>query len=311
VELERSLFNEFLKSVFISKQKQSCKVILLKDGLPSIIVQIEAIIFNNGQECRAVVQNITEIIQKEKLSHQLEFIQVARANSMGELASAIAHEINQPFCVIVNYINGCMRRLESNNYDIAEIIDVMRMTTKQIELVGEIVHHMKNILRQDVTYYKPVSINEIAQAAASQIQKETHYDLTILLELELAHSIPLVNADYIQIEVVILNLLRNGLESIYKTHIEKPKLILRTELQKNMIIVSVLNNGTHYSLEEEMHLFEPCFTTKKSGMGMGLSISRTIIEAHSGHLSSYKIPVKGVCFQFSLPLYWKNNEFHQ
>lgn len=305
---ECDIFNELLKKVFTTQDKQSCEVTLSKDDSPFLIVQIEATIFNNGQECRAVVQDITERKQKEKLArlHQLELTQVSRVNSMGELASALAHEMNQPLAVILNYVNGCIRRLESNNYTIDEIIDVMRLTAKQVELAGNIMHHMKNIVRQDMTYYKLASINEIAEAAVSQIQKEPHYDSSVTIELQLENNLPLVNVDYIQIELVILNLLRNSIESFQKFKVDRPKLILRTNLQNDFINVSVIDNGPHYSLDEEMHLFKPCFTTKKMGMGMGLSISRTIVEAHLGYLSSNKLSVTGVCFQFTLPIYKAN-----
>lgn len=304
IEDNRSIFIDFLKKVFLTQQKQSCEIAILKKNQENRIVQIDAKMSTHGQECRAMAKDVTEPIQQEKLArlHQLELTQVARSNSMGELASVIAHEINQPLAVIVNYVNGCVRRLESNNYKISEILNVMRLVSKQAELAGKIMHHMKNIARQDETYYKPVLINSIAKAATSQIQKETHYNFSITLALELADNLPLVNVDHIQIELVILNLLRNSLESISKANIDKPKITLRTECQNEMIIVSVTNNGPHYSTEEEAHLFAPSFTTKKTGMGMGLSISRTIIEAHTGRLTSHKMPVFGVCFQFSLPI---------
>lgn len=304
IEDNRPIFTDFLKKVFLTRQKQSCEITLLKKNLEKRVVQIEATMSNHGEECRAMLKDITEQIQQEKLArlHQLELTQVARSNSMGELASVLAHEINQPLAVIVNYVNGCIRRLESNNYKIPEILNVMRLVSKQAELAGKIMHHMKNITRQDETYYKPVSINQIVKDATSQIQKETHYNFSITLALELTDNLPLVNADHIQIELVILNLLRNSLESFSKANIAKPKITLRTELQQEMIIVSVTNNGPHYSAEDEIHLFKPCFTTKKNGMGMGLSISRTIIEAHAGRLASHRMPLFGVCFQFSLPI---------
>lgn len=297
------IFNNFLKNIFKTQQKQSCILTLSQNGVSAMIIQIEAEICSNGHECRAIVQDITERVQKEKLSrlHQLELVKMTRLNSMGALASAIAHEINQPFAIIANYVNGCIRRLESNNYKLSEILDIMRLTSKQVELAGEIIHHMKSLVRQDETFYKQCSINEIAESAAAQIKEEIHYDFSIPIELKFSNYLPSVKVDPIQIELVILNLLRNSLEAIYRAKIIKPKLTLCTELQNNMIIVSIIDNGLPYSLEEELHLFEPSFTTKKNGMGIGLSISRTIVEAHGGHISSYKLPVTGVCFQFSLP----------
>jgi PAS domain S-box-containing protein len=310
VKEDNLVFHGLLKKAFTTQQKQSCEVKLLKHGLSFMILHIEATSLNNGQEYRAVVQDITEQKEKEKLAHlhQQELTQVARVKSMGELASAIAHEINQPLSIILNYVNGCVRRLESNNYKIAEILDVMHLVVKQVELAGEIMHHMKDIMRQDERFYKPASINNIAQAAASQLQNEMHNNLSVLLELKLADNLPSVNVDHIQIELVILNLLRNSLEAVYKGNVAAPKIILRTERQNNMMIVSITNNGPHYSLEEEAHLFEPRFTTKSHNEGMGLSISRTIVEAHLGRLSSHKMSIFGVCFQFSLPIIVEEHE---
>jgi two-component system, LuxR family, sensor kinase FixL len=299
-----AIFNDFIKRVFKTQKSQSCEVTLSKINHSTRIVQIEATIFNKGKECRAVVHDITERKQKEKLDrlHQLELTQVARVKSMGKIANTIANEINQPLTVIVKYVNGCMRRLESNNYKVSEILEIMRLTSKQVELAGQIMHHMKNVVSQDEAYYKLVSINDIARAAASQIQEEMDNALCVPLKLDLANNLPQIKVDHLQIELVILNLLRNGLESISKVKRAKPKLILRTQRQENMVMISVIDNGPHYTKEEEIHLFDPSFNTLKNGIGMGLSISRTIVEAHLGHLSAYKMPVLGVCFQFSLPL---------
>jgi PAS domain S-box-containing protein len=304
------IFKALLDRVFATRVRQNCELTIVRNDHSSMILQIEAKLYNNGQDCQAVVQDITEQRRRENLArlHQVELTQIARVNSMGELASAIAHEINQPLTVILNYVNGCVRRLEDNNYKIEEILDVLRIVAKQVELAGKIMHHMKNIVRQDETYYKSVFINDIAEAATSQIQKEMQYYLSAPLELDLSDNLPLVNADHIQIELVILNLLRNSFESVCNANVENPKIILRTCRQDDMIVVSVTDNGPHYSTEVESHLFEPCFTTKKAGAGMGLSISRTIIEAHSGHLSSKRLPVVGVCFQFSLPAIMKEYE---
>lgn len=303
-EDKRFTFNDFLKKVFGVRAKHSCEIALLKSGLESKLLYLEATALDNGKECRAVVQDITERIQKEKLArlHQRELNQVMRMNSMGELASAIAHEINQPLGIIVNYANGCVRRLESNNYEVSEILNVMRLVVKQAELAGEIMHHMQNITHQDATYYKRVSINDIVETAALQIQEEIYYDLSGTLELNLGDNLPMVNADYIQIELVVLNLLRNSLEATCHANVKNPKILLHTEYRNNRVFVSITNNGPHYLLEEEAYLFKPSFTTKKTGMGKGLSISRTIIEAHLGYLSAHKMPIVGVCFQFSLPI---------
>lgn len=304
VSEESSVFSELIKKVFTTQQKQSCEVSLLRKELLPIMVHIEATIFNQGTECRAVVQDITERIQKEKLAqlHQRELTQVSRVNSMGELASAIAHELNQPLSIILNYVNGCIRRLESNNYKIPKIVEKMKLSAKQVELAGNIVHHMKNLVRQDEILYKRVSINDIAEAASAQLQKESHDNFALPLELRLADNLPLLNADHIQIELVILNLLRNSMEAVRKAKMANPKILLCTERLQNNIVVSITNNGPHYSVDDEIHLFEPCFTTKKNGTGLGLSISRTIVEAHMGRISSHKLPITGVCFQFSLPI---------
>lgn len=296
------VFNDLLKKVFRSEQRQSCEVKLSKNGECFMVIQIEATLFK-GQECRGIVQDITDRVEKEKWAqkHQMELEQVARINSMGELASSIAQKLNHPLTVVINYVNGCVRDLESNNYEASEVLEAMRVAAKQIELVGDIMQHMKKVVRQHESSYKLISINEVAEVAVSQIQKEPDYDVTVPLILELENELPLVSGDHIQIELVILNLLRYSLEAVHKAKVAKPKLILRTERQNSMIIVSVINNGPHYSEEDERQLFEPSFTTKKEGLGM-LSISRTIVEAHSGRLSSYKLSTFGVCFQFTLPV---------
>ncbi len=302
---QRSRFQQFLANIFDKQQKDSCNIITEKKDKTLMHLKIEGTTFNHAQECRLVVQDVTEQVKSDKIArqHLLELKQVMRSNSLGELASAIAHEVNQPLSTIINYVNGCIYRIECNNYDISEILKVMRIVLKQVKQSGDIIHHMKDLMRQDNTSYHLEDINQIAQSTILQFNELNNDNNPIPIKLDLAANLPKMKVNSIQIEIVILNLLRNAFDAIQKGNIDKPMLLLRTESIGQKIIVSVINNGPHYSDQEYVHLFEPFFTTKKKRMGLGLSICKTIIDAHYGKLTSHKISPAGVCFQFSLPIH--------
>lgn len=254
---------------------------------------------------RGADRDITERKRTEEWArqHQQELTHVSRINFMGEMASALAHELNQPLAAIVNYTSGCVRRLETSFSEQTQMLHAMRQVIMQAERAGEIIHRMKDFVRKGKLYYEVVNINDVIH----EIITLTNYEITQMataLKLNLANDLLPVRIDRIQIQQVVLNLLRNAIDAMQENKIVNPEIILRSEkLTADTIEISVLDNGPGIASDLENKLFEPYFTTKPHGMGMGLAICRTIIEAHGGHLAVRPNPVGGgTWFYFTLPV---------
>jgi PAS domain S-box-containing protein len=240
---------------------------------------------------------------------------VAKMRSMGELASALAHELTQPLAAINNFATGCVCRLESGNYQPQELLEAMKQTEQQAVRAGEIIHHMKSFVRQRKLYYEEIDLHEVIREVVVLIKKEWALSMEesapplAEIRLEFARSPVCLTVDRIQIELVLLNLLRNSIEAITEAvSLVNREVIIRTQfITTEWAIVSIIDTGPGFNQNTAEQLFEPCFTTKQEGLGMGLSISRTIVEAHGGQISAKSVNKNGACFEFSLPIRQKIN----
>jgi two-component system sensor kinase FixL len=258
-------------------------------------------------QCNALVHDISERKLMEKLTrqHQLKIEQAARVNSVGELTIALAHELNQPLTAIGNYIRGSIHRLNSDHYQIADIIQAMRLAAEQSERAGEIIHRIKNFIRKGQLYFETVDINELVGSIVMLLKAELA-DLQIETVYELEPDLPKLTADKLQIEQVMINVIRNSLEAMRDAQTISPKITIRTVLlHKQAIRVDIIDNGPGFSSNFNQAM-EPYFSTKPYGMGLGLSICRTIIEAHGGQLLIKSPAVGGAWVQFTLSLQVNN-----
>jgi two-component system sensor kinase FixL len=250
--------------------------------------------------------DITQRKQMEAWFHQhaQELSKIERINTMGEMASTLAHELTQPLASIASYIEGCTRRLKSKNFDMQAIVSVLEEAVSQVERSGEIIHRMKNFIRQGILTYEYGDINLLIEETIRLIEKElSSYATKIKIIHEKNDSLPVVKMDRIQIQQVVLNLLRNAAQAIDHNKISSPLIFIKTErMNKKSIKVSIIDNGPGILKKNEARLFEPYFTTKKNGVGIGLAICRTIIEAHRGHLFFLPVTTGGAEFYFVLPM---------
>lgn len=247
--------------------------------------------------------------RERKQQRRLELAETDRLSTIEEISSALAHELNQPLAAIKNYVQGCINRLNSNNYRVEELVMALQHASHQAERAGTILHRIKNFVRKGKLYYESVSINELITAITFLMQ-DLIEENGPHLRLKLSESkLPPIYLDKLQIEQVILNLLRNGIE-ILKSYPRqtKPELIIRTLLDKKRkkLIIKVEDNGPGIQAENMPKVFELYYSTKLNGMGIGLSICRTIIEAHGGQISASNNASGGACFQITLPLLTSN-----
>jgi two-component system sensor kinase FixL len=248
------------------------------------------------------VRDITERqASRERLQElQSELVHASRLSAMGQMASALAHELNQPLTAVINYIQACRRLLGMKDARPERLADAMEKAVAQATRAGQIIHRMRQFIEKGETERQPESINKIVEEA-SALALVGARESGILVRMELSPDLPPLLVDRIQIQQVVLNLVRNGMEALAAC--ERRELVIRTRrADADLVEVAVSDTGPGLSPDVASQLFQPFVTTKAKGMGLGLSISRSIIEAHGGRLRAAPNPEGGVTFRFELPL---------
>jgi PAS domain S-box-containing protein len=241
------------------------------------------------------------LAEERARQHQAQLAHVCRVSAMGEMATTLAHELNQPLAAIVTYARGGIRWLRTRGDDSHELLGIMDHIATQGEAAGQIIRRARSLLRKDDARYLPTELNAVVREATDLARLETRRK-DIALQLDLAGALPPVPADAIQIEQVVLNLVRNAIEAIDGAHPPRREIAVRTGLGANRgVEVAVFDTGPGFAATDTAHLFDPFYTTKPDGLGMGLTISRSIIEAHGGELHAAPNPDGGATFRFVLP----------
>ncbi len=246
---------------------------------------------------------VRESAEKRDRLHQAELAHVSRVSTMGELASGLAHELNQPLAAITNYARGCARRIDRGRIEQHELLEATLRIMDQAERAAAIIQRLRNFLRKKESARSIIDINATVGETVDLFASEARAH-DIIVKMNLAPHLPPVHAEMIEIEQVILNLMRNGMEAMAEMTTDQRELVITTGMSNDdYICVDVHDNGHGISEEDRMHLFEPFYTTKQNGMGLGLSISRSLIEAHGGKLQVLPNADRGLTVQFTLPVF--------
>lgn len=232
---------------------------------------------------------------QERLTH------VSRLATVGEMSAGLAHELNQPLAAVANYAQACNRLLALPDPDIEEVRDALQRITAQAVRAGDIIHRLRAFTRNDALRCEPTDISLLVEELTELIQLSAKQH-NVHYKLELAPSVPKVEIDRSQMQQVILNLVRNGLEALGDNSPEPRQLTLRTRVIDDGVEISICDNGPGVSADMTPRLFEAFSTTKSSGTGLGLASSRTIVKAHQGSLEYKPNAPKGACFTVRLPL---------
>ena len=221
---------------------------------------------------------------------------------LGEMASGIAHELNQPLTAITTNARACVRLLESDESNAEHCADVMDKIASQAERAGGVIQYIRHFSHKELPHQKPAKISTMVDTVLELLDKEIK-SKKISLHLQLNKTLDWVFVQDIQIEQVILNLVRNSIDALEGVPEGRRNLtILSTLSSANKVEIRVSDTGLGLKKVIKDQLFEPFMTTKDQGMGLGLSISQGIIEAHGGQIE-VETPLghRGVSFYFSLP----------
>ena len=247
---------------------------------------------------------IRDLTERQETEHKLQELQtelarLSRLTAMGEMASTLAHEINQPLSAISNYLQGCQRLLEPIDHPSApKVRDALTETVNQTLRAGHIIRQLREFVSRGETEKRPENLNSLVEEASALAlvgAKEEGVKTVFSFDREIAP----VLVEKVQIQQVLLNLMRNAIEAMHGCA-RKELLVSTSTLDKDKVEVSVADTGSGLSGDIEGRLFQPFVTTKPSGMGVGLSISKRIVEAHGGEMWVEPNPGGGTIFRFTL-----------
>jgi two-component system, LuxR family, sensor kinase FixL len=230
---------------------------------------------------------------------QSELVHMSRLTAMGEMASALAHELNQPLSAIANYMKGSRRLLDSRGDDQSALLrDVFDKAAEQAMRAGQIIRRMRDFVARGENERRLENVRKLIEEA-SALALVGAKDHGVRVRFELDPAVDLVLADKVQVQQVLLNLLRNAIEAMEAS--PRRELVISTAaMDGDMAAISVADTGSGIAPEMASQLFQPFVTTKRHGMGVGLSISRTIVDAHGGEIRAEPNPGGGTIFRFTL-----------
>jgi C4-dicarboxylate-specific signal transduction histidine kinase len=237
-------------------------------------------------------------------TREAELAHTTRIMSMGEITSSIAHEINQPLGAIVNYGNACLRLITTGSADLTDIATALSEIVNDANRASSIIARIRSLSKKDLPEMVVLEVKDLV----SEILPLVRYELNrrrIVLKIVLSDNLFPVVGDRIQLQQVLLNLVINGMEAMHQVPEDQRHLSIEAEShvseEKSFVLITVADSGIGLKAEDLPRLFETFYTTKAKGMGMGLAISRSIVEAHGGRLWAATNADPGATFQFVLP----------
>jgi len=277
------------------------------DGSESIVRERAKVIFDDdtGKASRMIgtVQDITDIRKMETEAERLrtELARMDRVSMMGVLTAGIAHEINQPLAAILSNAQAALRFMNKDPQELKEVKEALRDIISDDKRAGEMVHSIRNIVGRDDQKLEEVDLNETVREILPLVKSEA-LNRKIVISEDLQFDIPPLYCDRIQIQQVILNLVMNALEALKGLYASTPEIIVSTRFRDNReVLLSVSDSGPGIEPDQLNIIFDSFETTKKGGLGIGLSICRSIAEKLGGRLWAENRPEGGAIFFFSLP----------
>lgn len=249
-------------------------------------------------------EDITDRRQAEERARQreAELARVSRLANLGEMATGLAHELNQPLSAMVTFAEACILRVRGGETDARKLLESLNDISEQGHRAGQIIRRMREFVRRRETHRSTTRVDFLVREALGLLQTQLS-KARVALRLELDEKAPEIIADTIQIEQVVVNLVQNALDAMSARPPNQRGLTISTRaLSRQMIEVAVQDTGCGIASENLARIGEPFFTTKPDGLGMGVAISRRIVEAHGGELWAESTEPQGAIFRFTLPI---------
>ena len=258
----------------------------------------------NLVEFVGTVMDITERKRAEEERERLHQLQadlahLSRVTTMGELTASLAHEIRQPISAAITNAKTCLRWLGRDEPDLVEGREAAARIVKDVTRAADIMSRISSLFKKEALQRELVDVNELIREMIVLLRSEANR-YSISIRIELADDLPKVMADRVQLQQVFMNLMLNGIDAMKETT-RAGELTITSQIEHGQVQVSVSDNGVGLRPEQADKIFKAFFTTKDNGTGMGLPISRSIIESHGGHLWATSVPGGGATFQFTLP----------
>jgi PAS domain S-box-containing protein len=253
---------------------------------------------------RASNRDITERkrMEKEFQSLRHELAHMDRVLTMGTLTSAIAHEVNQPLAAILSNVQAALRFLNHENPDLDEVREALLEIVGDDKRAAEVIRRLRKMVKKEEPVYEPFDINAVIETSLHLVDSESMFQ-NILIAKDLKSDIPALYGDPIQIQQVIINLLINAMDAMKERPEDSRRVFLSTRSDRDKgVAVAVIDSGPGLTTDQIETVFNPFYTTKTEGMGLGLLVCRSIIEAHGGHIRVENCPDGGAMFSFILPV---------
>jgi signal transduction histidine kinase len=250
-----------------------------------------------------VVANALAGAKAEREARRLrqELTHIGRVSAMGELTASLAHELNQPLTAILNNAQVAQEYLESDAPNLRELAEILKDIVADDQRAADVIRRLRALLKKGALEYMPLNMNDVVDEVARLVRSDMVIR-NVPMTLELTAGLPNVRGDRVQLQQVVLNMVLNGVEAMGEPNGRPHALVIRTARAGGTAIeVAVEDSGTGIDVNDVDRLFEPLYTTKTEGLGMGLAIVRTIVEAHGGRLRASNNASGGATFQFTLP----------
>jgi C4-dicarboxylate-specific signal transduction histidine kinase len=241
-----------------------------------------------------------EELKAQRLRQDLAHI--GRVSAMGELTASLAHELNQPLTAILSNAQAAQHLLAGDSVDLAEIREILNDIIADDKRAGEVIRRLRVLLKKGTLEYSSLDMNEVVREVAQLVRNDAIIR-HVSMRLELASGLPPVRGDRVQLQQVVLNLVLNGLEAMREPWAGERILVVRTAQEGEAAnAIAVQDSGTGIDDTDGDRMFQPLYTTKPEGLGMGLAIARSIVNAHGGRLQAANNTGSGATFYFTLPV---------
>jgi C4-dicarboxylate-specific signal transduction histidine kinase len=280
---------------------------VLPDGTTRYMQAIGHSVTNSSGQAGEFVGILMDITERRRSDEDRETLRQAQADlahvnrvtTMGELTASLAHEIKQPISAAITDADTCLRWLGRDVPDLAEARGAASRLVKDVTRAAEIIGSISSLFKKSAPQREPVDVNELIREMIVLLRTEANRH-SIVIHTELDPDLPAVLADRVQLQQVFMNLMLNGIDAMHEPGDENA-LTIRSHADQRELVISVSDTGVGLPPQEPDQMFNAFFTTKDHGTGMGLPISRSIIESHGGRLCASNNPGRGATFQFRLP----------